>query len=227
MVQKRWLMLFATLTLLGCPANGDGTESDGAPPDTDSGTMIGDGGPMGCPTGQQDNDGDGTCEPDCDAAGLGCGTDATCNDSSGTATCVCDAGFQDNDMDGDCSADCASAGLSCGSNSSCDDGSGTAECVCDFGFQDDDMDGVCEPGCGMDTCSGNGTCDDSTGMVVCTCDMGWAGDDCSSCESGLQDNDADGVCASTADGVNNQFAVTEQFGMQVGNGPRGRGKSTL
>ena len=26
------------------------------------------------------------------------------------------------------------------------------------------------------------------------------------------------ICAGTAEGVNNQFAVTEQFGMQVGNG---------
>ena len=41
------------------------------------------------------------------------------------------------------------------------------------------------------------------------------------------EREADGVCAGTAEGVNNQFAVTEQFGMQVGKGPRGRGKSTL
>ena len=43
----------------------------------------------GCEPGQQDNDNDGTCAPDCDTANLGCtGSTAACDDSSGTAMCV-------------------------------------------------------------------------------------------------------------------------------------------
>src|SRR5690606_39309137 len=44
-----------------------------------------------CAPGYQDNDGDGTCEPDCSLAHLACVRGA-CEDSSGTAVCVCETG---------------------------------------------------------------------------------------------------------------------------------------
>ena len=44
-----------------------------------------------CAEGFQDNDGDGTCKPDCSLASLGC-VHGACEDSSGTAVCVCETG---------------------------------------------------------------------------------------------------------------------------------------
>ncbi len=46
-----------------------------------------------CNAGYQDNDGDGTCLPDCATSGLDCGLHGACDDSSGAAVCTCDEGY--------------------------------------------------------------------------------------------------------------------------------------
>src|SRR5690606_8025987 len=94
-----------------------------------------------CAEGFQDNDEDGTCEPDCALASLPC-VMGTCDDSSGTAVCACETGYagsqcdmcadgyQDNDEDGTCAPTCTLADLGC-VRGVCDDASGTAVCVCE------------------------------------------------------------------------------------------------
>ncbi|MFH2005885.1 MAG: hypothetical protein ABI333_04770 [bacterium] len=48
-----------------------------------------------CAAGFQDNDGDGTCLPDCQAAGSICGLPhSVCDDSAGYALCVCAVGYE-------------------------------------------------------------------------------------------------------------------------------------
>ncbi len=48
-----------------------------------------------CPLGQQDNDGDGVCMPDCASSGLSCmQPHMVCSDASGTAGCVCHQGYK-------------------------------------------------------------------------------------------------------------------------------------
>ncbi len=154
-----------------------------------------------CDTGYQDNDGDGTCLPDC--SGQECSGHGTCDDFSGAAVCFCDvgytgtvcdicqAGYQDSDGNGTCLPDCSLAGLDCGLHETCDDSLGTAVCVCDAGYtgamcdtcdtgyQDNDGNGTCLPDCSTQNCSGHGTCDDSSGTAVCGCDAGWGGLYCS------------------------------------------------
>jgi len=82
-----------------------------------------------CDSGYQDDDSDGSCQPDCTTANLSCGANAHCQIASGLAACACDAGFQDNDTDGDCLASCSTAGLQCQPGEICDDRSGEAVCV--------------------------------------------------------------------------------------------------
>ncbi len=103
-----------------------------------------------CDVGYQDNDGNGTCLPNCSTSGLDCGLHGTCDDSGGTTVCVCDTGY---------------------TGAACD--------VCDAGYQDNDGDGTCFPDCSTQDCSGHGTCDDISGEAVCTCDDGWGGSYCS------------------------------------------------
>lgn len=94
-----------------------------------------------------------------------CSGNGTCDDSSGAPVCTCDPGYTTTD----CSA-------------------------CDLDYQDNDGDGVCELACDTSSCSGNGTCDDSSGTTVCTCDTGYTSSDCADCDTGFQDDDADGTC---------------------------------
>jgi hypothetical protein len=98
-----------------------------------------------CASGYQDNDGDGTCLPDCATAaagGLVCVLG--CDDTGGTARCICVDGEQDNDGDGTCEPDCDHAGLVCdpAEHRTCVDGSGHAVCACDTLTYDDGM-GTC------------------------------------------------------------------------------------
>jgi hypothetical protein len=143
-----------------------------------------------CSPGEQDNDGDGVCTPDC-ATAPACSANATCSDSTGTATCGCDSGYQDNDANGSCTADCASS-PACNANASCSDATGTASCGCDAGYQDNDGDGTCEANCSTAnlSCNANASCSDSTGLAECGCDAGY------------QDNDGDGTCEANCSTAN-------------------------
>lgn len=171
-----------------------------------------------CDTGFQDHDGDGTCLPGCEAAGLTC-LAGSCDDSSGIARCLCPTGyggadctgcadgFQDHDEDGVCRPDCRTADLQCGDRGRCTDVSGEAACVCrpghegpscsvcSEGFQDHDGDGICLPDCesAAPACN-HGRCDDSSGLVRCSCDEGYTGASCRECSQGYQDNTGDGLC---------------------------------
>lgn len=132
----------------GMGSTGDSGESDGSGNLGDSGgSTTGD---VGCPDGEQDNDGNGECVAACDADR--CGEHGSCDDSSGVAECVCDpeydgdacelcgAGFQDNDGDGLCVAACVAD--SCNGHGSCDDSSGIVECLCTGPYSGDTCD-VC------------------------------------------------------------------------------------
>ena len=69
-------------------------------------------------------------------AGMACGGNSSCDDSSGTAICACAegyagtdctdcaAGYQDNDSNGSCLVDCSNSALDCGSHGSCSDSDG-------------------------------------------------------------------------------------------------------
>ncbi len=167
-----------------------------------------------CDLGFQDNNTDGTCEAECDNDT--CSGNGICDDVTGTPTCTCNPeyalpdcascafGFQDNDTDGICTPACDAN--TCGGHGICDDNTGVSICTCDPGyappsclfctidFQDNDVDGFCAPKCNANTCSGNGTCDDLSGLATCTCDPEYALPNCSTCRTGFQDNDIDGVC---------------------------------
>ena len=118
-----------------------------------------------CAAGFQDADGNGSCKPTCTTAMLGCGLGGTCDDSTGTATCVCASN---------------TTGATCAS--------------CAAGFQDNDGNNTCEPACITTSCTMHGTCSDSTGRVVCTCNAGFGGATCNGCLAGFQDNDNNGTC---------------------------------
>ncbi|MBN2493285.1 MAG: hypothetical protein JXR96_01735 [Deltaproteobacteria bacterium] len=93
-----------------------------------------------CDPGYQDADGNGSCLPDCQTAGLDCGPHGQCQIVLGQASCVCQAGhtgeacadcaagYQDHDGDGLCRPTCETAGLDCGERA-CDDSSGEPVCV--------------------------------------------------------------------------------------------------
>lgn len=134
-----------------------------------------------CPSGQQDYDRDGACQPACATAALDCGEHGFCADFTGVAACACEDGFQDRDGNGGCEPTCAAADLTCGINAACDDASGTAECACKSGYHDNDSDGDCWPICNL-ACGTNATCNDSSEAPICLCD------------AGFQDHDGDGDC---------------------------------
>ena len=88
--------------------------------DTETGDVT-----AGCPDGQQDDDGDGTCRPTCEMASLDCSGHGSCTLSSGAPTCECEegytgsncnqcaSGYQDDDGDGTCEKTCQNASLTC------------------------------------------------------------------------------------------------------------------
>ena len=207
--EYRWSTLgfvcLLAVTLAGCSSDGDGPDcledscSGHGVCDNSSGEIVCDcdegyaGDVCGdCDEGYQDNDGDGSCAPDCDTAILDCGEHSACDDSGGAAVCVCAAGYQDNDGDGSCLPSCGD----CGGNGSCDDSSGQVVCECDSGYQDNDGDGTCTADCDTAAldCGDHGACDDGAGTAACACDEGWGGDACERCADDWQDNDDDGVC---------------------------------
>jgi hypothetical protein len=140
------------------PANSTSGAGGGGGSGTGGSTSTGGNGAE-CPDGQQDNDGDGTCEPTC--AADTCSGNGTCDDSSGTATCTCEDRFSGDACD------------------SCAEGYEGNDCTaCASGYQDNDDDGSCLPECDFPPCSGNGACDDSSGTAICTCRADFTGDDC-------------------------------------------------
>lgn len=170
-----------------------------------------------CAQGWQDNDQNGACLPACSTAGLDCGH-GQCADTTGKAACVCEtgyegntckacvAGYQDLDEDGTCSPTCDTANLACVFGK-CSDSDGTADCFCDdthagtlcaeckAGLQDKDSNGSCTADCSTANLTCNkGTCADTTGTALCVCDAGYKGETCTACNTGWQDNDADGIC---------------------------------
>ena len=169
-----------------------------------------------CASGYQDNDGDGTCSPDCTTAGLSCPTNAHCDDSTGTAVCVCDTGWRGDDCDecdagyhdesGACVLDTACLANSCNGHGTCDDSSGAVVCTCATGYtgtycgecasgyQDNDGDWICEPTCATAnlTCPTNAHCEDTSGTAVCVCDTGYYGASCTECAAGYHDES--GAC---------------------------------
>ncbi len=173
-----------------------------------------------CATGYQDNDQDGVCAPDCATSGLNCGSNGSCSDTSGAATCMCatgydgptcDAcatGYQDNDFNFICEESCTISTLSCNEHGSCNDTSGTPECACEAGYagnncelcasgyQDNDRDGLCSWDCTMAdlTCSDRGSCSDTSGTAICVCDEGYDGQDCELCDDGYVRNPVDESC---------------------------------
>lgn len=151
---------------------------------------------------------DGDCVTSETCADVTCSGRATCDDSSGTAICVCDAGWTGTDCD-----ECATGyvmeagecvlvvscddGDPCGGHGECDDSGDEVVCNCYDGYEGDFCDS-CAPGyheddagdcvadevCGTNTCNGHGDCDDSSGAPVCTCEEGYAGDRCDTCDDG-------------------------------------------
>ena len=166
----------------------------------------------------QDNDGNKTCEPTCQALDLNCGQYGSCMDTSGKAKCYCvenytgkncekcAKGYQDNDDNGSCLQSCELADLDCGQHGTCSDSSGIARCACTdgyagvlceqcaAGYHQEAGDCIADENCQANTCSNHGDCDDNSGIVICICDQGFAGDRCEDCKSGFQDNDSDGYC---------------------------------
>ncbi|MDX9720149.1 MAG: clostripain-related cysteine peptidase, partial [Myxococcota bacterium] len=172
----------------------------------------------------QDNDGNGSCEPDCAHSNLDCGARGRCDDGSGAAVCACDQGYaglrcqscaegyQDNDLNGVCLPGCARVSLGCSGHGVCNDSSGDVLCACDpgyagslcnrcsDGFQDNDGDGVC-----MMTCAsaeidcGLGVCDESSGSAICLCPPEYTGELCAACADGYQDHDQNGICSASCE----------------------------
>jgi len=164
-----------------------------------------------CDTGFQDNDGDGTCLPACDAET--CSGHGKCDDGSGNTVCSCDQGYtgedcslcdtsyQDNDGDGVCAPVCDEA--YCSGHGTCSDATGKRVCECEKGYAGDMCD-TCdaskgfrddgEGGCTDDPCKPNpcdepnkGVCKPDGGQAVCSCDAGY------------QDNDGNGTCVPVCD----------------------------
>jgi len=171
-----------------------------------------------CAENYQDNDGDNTCNPDCEEANLGClSTSGACSDESGTAVCVCNVGYdgercelcangyQDNDTNGSCTPTCEGAALTC-VHGACSDASGPAACACEAGYagvtcdvcaagyQDKDEDGVCAADCETANLGCvHGTCSDESGAAVCACETGYASELCDECAAGYHE-DVNGAC---------------------------------
>ena len=163
---------------------------------------------LGCAVNYQDNDSNGSCEPACSHAELGCSDHGSCSDASGQVSCNCDPGyqgdncnlcaqtFQDNDNDGECTADCSHTSVDC-NNGSCSAASGAIVCSCESeytgpqcdecnsGYQDNDNNQTCLATCATVayTCSNKGSCSDASGEARCICDEGLNDDGAGHCIS--------------------------------------------
>ncbi len=152
----------------GTSSTGGSVGSGGSAGSGGSSPMGGAGGGTSCPDGQQDTNGNGSCELACEGTGqsdaLNCGDNGTCAiDDVGVRGCTCDAGY---------------AGETCE--------------TCATGYQDEDGDSKCELGCdatGSDEldCGDNGTCEvDASGARGCVCASGYEGDACDVCAEGYE-----------------------------------------
>ena len=139
--------------------------------------------------------------PDDPCAVLECGTNGTCVDTAGIASCECASGYAGtacgncaegylDDGSGACVLSCA---LDCGTHGTCDNTGGTAVCTCNNGYGGDNCETCasgfatwgdgCSP-CPTAACSDNGACGfDSVGAYDCTCDAGYTGDSCATCDT--------------------------------------------
>lgn len=134
-----------------------------------------------CAEGQQDDNGDGLCNPtcatqfpmdECDGRGQ-CVISRADGATGGKPACVCDEGYASMGSALDCQT-CAST------HRRVDD-----ECV----LRDE---------CQANSCSGGGDCTDDTGVIVCTCFGAYDGALCETCAQGYrrdgQDNCVEDLC---------------------------------
>ncbi len=137
-----------------------------------------------CAPGYQDNNEDGTCEPDCETAlkWMICNPEnPKCDDSSGTPMCDCGEGMQDYDENGVCAPACTPE--FCNGNGECYDYNGSAVCYCNTGWAPPQC-GACDEGyagsdchqdwCSVNECQNNGYCMDEK----CQCPEGFRGTFC-------------------------------------------------
>ena len=130
--------------------------SDGGAQDCGCAEVGRDGRCEKCQRDMQDRNGDGRCDPTCEAAELDCGDHGRCTDALGPPRCRCNAGhdgpacrrcaagYQDADSDGTCEPDCATAYPNgCGSFGRCIEASGVATCRCQDSARACDDPGCC------------------------------------------------------------------------------------
>ena len=183
-----------------CPDNSTCDDSSGSPtcvcsdgsPVDENGECVDESGGMG------GNGGEGGYIGGCDT--MECPDNSTCDDSSGSPTCVCSDGSPV-DENGECVDESGGMGgnggegghmggcdtMECPVNSTCDASSGSASCVCNNGFVENGNGGCIADGgtsgnggaggymggCGTMSCPSNSTCDDSNGSPTCVCNDGF------------------------------------------------------
>jgi len=146
-----------------------------------------------CNPGYHDNG--GTCTADTTCMANTCNGHGTCNDSTGTLTCMCEAGYVgSNCQECDTQGGYISDGMGSCTNTPCMPNpcsSDKPQCtvqggmiVCECGAGTHDENGFCVPDvtCMQSTCGGHGTCMDAGGNLSCTCDVGWAPPFCGMCD---------------------------------------------
>ncbi|MEQ9651742.1 MAG: fibrinogen-like YCDxxxxGGGW domain-containing protein [Sandaracinaceae bacterium] len=103
-----------------------------------------------------------------------CLNGGTCDDSSGTISCICAPGYEGDLCEVDID-DCADA--PCQNDGTCIDEVDGFTCDCPDGWAGDTCEEEIED-CDPNPCMNGGTCDDSSGVPVCTCPAGFDGSIC-------------------------------------------------
>lgn len=194
----------------GVPATGGAANTGGVPATggvANTGGSSTGGSSGSCTSGQQDNDGDGTCSAAC--AATTCINGGTCDDSSGTATCTCTTGWGGTNCG---TPDCT--GVSCDGEGTgtCNDAGSTLACDCDDGYQDNDDNLSCDTACGDDTCDGNRVCNDDSGTAECSCAPGYLGASCDQCDTdNFYEPDGNGGCSRPSCLTDGSYSFADDF----------------
>jgi hypothetical protein len=151
-------------------------------------------------------------KPGTTCAELECPANGSCDDSSGSAKCVCEAGYEISGTSCVEVDECAAGTDDCVFGAVCTNLQGDYTCSCEGGYEGDGRSGgsgcqdVDECAQGADDCIAAATCENDEGSFQCHCPAGFAGDgteggtgcpDVDECETALDDCVSEATCTNS------------------------------